>query len=102
MVDRMEETNPKPVVAACKETNKFMWWILSSFFDTVDNFVDFVMSRRKPTLEDQLFNLKIACKQFERAAKKAEKGEKAEKIKIKKVCVCFSVSIVKSNNNHVF
>lgn len=35
-------------------------------------------------LQDQIFNLKFAAKQFTKESQKAEKEEKAEKLKIKK------------------
>ena len=40
--------------------------------------------RRGPNLEDIKFNLQFTSKQFERSAKKSEKEEKAQRLKIKK------------------
>lgn len=37
-----------------------------------------------PRLEEQIFNLRFTAKQLQRASKKAEKDEKAERIKVKK------------------
>lgn len=37
-----------------------------------------------PRLEEQIFNLRFTAKQLQRASKKAEKDEKAERVKVKK------------------
>mmetsp|Transcript_13308 Transcript_13308/g.40265 ORF Transcript_13308/g.40265 Transcript_13308/m.40265 type:complete len:199 (-) Transcript_13308:24-620(-) len=37
-----------------------------------------------PRLEDQIFNLRFTSKQLQRASKKAEKDEKAERLKVKR------------------
>ena len=46
------------------------------------------------SMEKHLFNLKFAAKELERASKKADKEEKAEKLKLKKA--------IEKGNHEVF
>jgi len=56
--------------------------------------------KKKPSLEDELINLRITSKQMQRASKKSEKKSKEAEAKVKKVSLLSIYAVKRCINQH--